>query len=306
MSEIVLTTRNISKKYGSVYVLDNVSLNIGKGQIYGLVGKNGAGKTTLMRLICGQSRPTSGTLALFGRSSRNLSESRTRIGCMIETPAFYPNLSARKNLKIHCMKKGLPDAGHIDELLSVVGLSDAGSKKFSQFSLGMKERLGLALALMGNPEMLILDEPINGLDPLGISRVRELILKLNKERGMTILISSHILKELTSVATHYGFIDKGRLIEELSAGELDTRCKDAVSVKVDNTEKACAVLENICGCRNYKVFPDSVIRCYDRIEHPEQLSQELSENGIKIYSLITEGKDLEDYFISLLGGESCA
>jgi ABC-2 type transport system ATP-binding protein len=302
MSEIVLSTHGLSKKYGAAYALNDVSLTLERGQIYGLVGKNGAGKTTLMRLICGQSRPTSGTLNLFGGKTHNLSETRTRIGCMIETPAFYPNLSARKNLKIYCMKKGLPSAGHIDELLSFVGLSDAGGKRFSAFSLGMKERLGLALALLGDPELLILDEPTNGLDPIGISQVRELLLRLNKERGVTIAISSHILKELGSIATHFGFIDHGNLIEQISAPELYARCKDALCIKVDTTEKAVAVLESICGCHNYKIFPQNIIRCYDQVEHSEHINKELAENGVQVYSLTQEGKDLEEYFIELLGG----
>lgn len=302
MSKIVLSTKELSKKYGFSYALNGVSLTLEKGQIYGLVGRNGAGKTSLMRLICGQSRPTSGTLELFNQKEPNLLEARTRIGCMIETPEFYPNLSAKKNLKIYCMKKGLPVTQHIDELLSLVGLEEAGNKEFSQLSLGMKERLGLAFALMGKPDLLVLDEPIKGLDPLGVSLIRELIIKLNKERGTTILISSNILKELSSIATHYGFIDGGRLIEEVSAGDLHSRCKESVALRVDNVEKACAVLENICSCRDYKIFPDNTIRCYDQAMRPEQVNRELSENGVYVYSIIPEGKDLEDYFISLLGG----
>jgi ABC-2 type transport system ATP-binding protein len=307
MSDIVISTHKLSKNYGSSHALKNISLTVERGQIYGLVGKNGAGKTTLMRLICGQSLPSSGTLELFGNGDKSgFREARTRIGCIIETPAFYPNLSAKKNLKIYCMKKGLPVTGQIDALLTFVGLSDTGRKRFSQFSLGMKARLGLALALLGNPELLVLDEPTNGLDPIGISQIRELILKLNKERGVTILVSSHILKELGAIATHYGFINRGEMIEQLGAKELVARCKDALAIKVGNTEKACAVLENICGCKDYKILPNNTILCYDGIEHPEQLNRELAENGVEVYSLIQEGKDLEDYFIELLGGKGNA
>lgn len=290
MSETVLSTHGLSKKYGFSSAVSDVSMTLEAGQIYGLVGRNGAGKTTLMRLVCGQSLPTSGTLELFGRTAPDLTEARTRIGCMIDTPAFYPNLSAKKNLKIYCMRKGLPVTRHIDEMLSFVGLEDAGNKEFFQFSLGMKERLGLAFALMGSPDLLVLDEPIKGLDPLGVSRIRELVVKLNKERGTTVLISSNILKELASVATCYGFIDKGRLIEEVSTKELHARCKDWVTVEVDNIEKACAVLENICGCEDYKVFPDNTIRCYDRAVRAEQVNRALSENGVCVYSITSGGK----------------
>lgn len=301
MSENIVATNGLSKKYSSSFALMDCSLTIEKGQIYGLVGKNGAGKTTLMRLICGQSHPTSGSLSLFGNSdSRKLEESRTRIGCVIESPTFYPNLSAKKNLKIYCMKKGIPITEELDELLEFVGLSDTGRKKFSQFSLGMKERLGIARALLGRPEFLVLDEPTNGLDPIGISQIRDLILKLNQEQGVTILISSHILKELSSVATHYGFIDNGILIEQISAKELEAQSKSALVIKVSNTAKASTVLD-ICGYKNYKVFPKNIIRCYDQVDHPEQINRELNENGVDVYSLTEERKDLEDYFMSLLG-----
>ncbi|MFF2910642.1 ATP-binding cassette domain-containing protein [Paenibacillus sp. NPDC057934] len=306
MSENIVATNGLSKKYSSSFALMDCSLNIEKGQIYGLVGKNGAGKTTLMRLICGQSYPTSGSLSLFGNGdSRKLEESRTRIGCVIESPTFYPNLSAKKNLKIYCMKKGIPITGELDELLEFVGLSDTGRKKFSQFSLGMKERLGIARALLGKPEFLVLDEPTNGLDPLGISQIRDLILKLNQEQGVTILISSHILKELSSVATHYGFIDNGILIEQISAKELEAQSKGALVIKVSNTAKASTVLD-ICGYKNYKVFPQNIIRCYDQVDHPEQMNRELNENGVDVFSLTEERKDLEDYFMSLLGERSNA
>ncbi|MDR0380885.1 MAG: ABC transporter ATP-binding protein [Oscillospiraceae bacterium] len=301
MGEIVLSACGLSKKYGLSYALDDVSIEIERGQIFGLVGKNGAGKTTLMRVVCGQSTLFSGSVGLFGHSGkRGLAEARTRVGFMIEAPAFYPKLSARENLKIYCMKRGLPVSENLDGLLASVGLPGVGGKRYSEFSLGMKERLGLALAILGDPELLVLDEPTNGLDPIGISQVRELILRLNRERGVTVLISSHILKELSSVATHFGFIHNGRLIEQLSSKELHARCSDALSLTVDDVEKACAVLENICGCRNYKIFPHNTIRCYDGAVRPELLNRELNENGVGVSSLMREGKDLEAYFIGLL------
>ena len=305
MDEVILSTKNLSKRYGSAYALKDCTLTVKKGQIYGLVGRNGAGKTTLMRLVCGQSPFSNGEISLFGSTvESSLIENRKRIGCMIEAPAFYPNFSARKNLKLYCMKKGIPNDGQIDEVLRFVGLADTGRKPFSQFSLGMKERLGLALALIGNPEFLVLDEPTNGLDPIGIAEIRELILKLNREKNVTVLLSSHILREMSMIATHYGFIERGRLITELSAAELAEKCKESIAIRVNDTAKAAAVLERFCGCKNYRVLNDSMIQIYENIEHPEQINRELAENGILVYSISNEGKDLEKFFLDLVGEES--
>lgn len=303
MGEAILQTLSLSKRYDASFVLKDCSITIERGQIYGLVGKNGAGKTTLMRLICGQSNPSSGRVWLFGSSDPStLVESRTRIGCMIESPAFYPNFSARKNLKIYCMKKGIPENGQIDEILDFVGLGDAGRKRYSQFSLGMKQRLGLALALLGNPEILVLDEPTNGLDPIGIAQMREMIVKLNREKNVTVLLSSHILKEMSMVATNYAFIDRGQILAELSASELMERCRDAVAIRVSDTARACAILEQVCGCKEYRVLAQGEILCYDGVDHPEQLNRELVENGVEVFSLSHEGRDLEKFFIDLIKG----
>lgn len=303
MSEVILQTNELSKIYGNTAALKKCSLNIERGQIYGLVGKNGAGKTTFMRLVCGQSAPTYGSICLFGAAGqKSIQENRVRIGCMLETPAFFPNCSAKKNLKIYCMKKGLPDNGHVDRLLELVGLENARNKKFSQFSLGMKQRLGLALAMLGNPEFLILDEPVNGLDPIGIVQIRELLVKLNQEKGVTILISSHLLKELSTIATHYGFIDRGKLIREVSAKALQQECRNVMRLQVSEPSRACAVLEKICGLTSYKVLPENVIECYELLDHPEQVNRELITNGIEVFSLSVQGKDLEEYFLEMLGG----
>lgn len=303
MGEVILETRGLSKRYGSSFALRDCSITIQRGQIYGLVGKNGAGKTTLMRLICGQSMPASGTLALFGGSgSRALTEGRTRLGCMIEAPALYPNLSAEKNLRICGMKKGIPETRRFGELLQAVGLLDTGRMPVSQFSLGMKQRLGLALALLGDPEFLVLDEPVNGLDPIGVAEMREIIIKLNREWNVTILLSSHILQEMSLVATCYGFIDQGRILKQISAAELADQCRDAVSLRVSDTERTCAVLERLCGCRSYRVLAEGRILCYDGADHPEQLNRELVENGVEVYSLSDEGRDLEKFFLDLVEG----
>lgn len=301
MTNEVLKTQNLSKKYNSSFAVKDCSITIKQGQIYGLVGKNGAGKTTLMRLICGQSKQTSGNLYLFGNNSKkSLVESRTRIGCMIETPSFYPDLSAKKNLMIYSMKKGIPIDNRIDEILEFVGLSYVKEKPFSKFSLGMKERLGIALALLGNPEFLVLDEPTNGLDPVGIAEIRNLILRLNEEKNITVLLSSHILKEMSMVATYYGFIDKGKIIKELSREELMEKCREALLIEVNNPQSACVILEQFCNCKNYQIINERLIKCYDNVEHPEQINQELVENGLSVYSISSMGKNLEDYFIELL------
>ncbi|WP_042350921.1 ATP-binding cassette domain-containing protein [Bacillus massiliigorillae] len=303
MSEIILQTDKLSKRYGNTNTLKECSLRIERGQIYGLVGKNGAGKTTFMRLICGQSIPSSGSINLFGETGqKGIQKSRVRIGCMLETPAFFPDCSAKKNLKIYCMKKGLPDHGHVDELLDFVGLGDVKDKNFKQFSLGMKQRLGLALALLGYPEFLILDEPINGLDPIGIIQIRDLLVKLNQEKGVTILISSHLLKELSTIATHYGFINRGILIGEISAKKLQQECQNVMRLKVNEPSRACAVLENICGLKNYKILPGNIIECYELLEDPEQINRELITNGIEVFSISIQGKDLEEYFLDMLRG----
>ncbi|GAA3410668.1 ABC transporter ATP-binding protein [Paenibacillus hodogayensis] len=303
MSEAILQTMGLAKVYRNTAALQDCSLRVERGQIYGLVGKNGAGKTTLMRLICGQSLPTAGKLSLFGgESKKEIQENRTRIGYMLETPAFFPNFSARKNLDIYCIKKGLPNNGQIDRLLKLVGLEHTKDKKFSHFSLGMKQRLGLALAMLGDPEMLILDEPVNGLDPVGIVQIREILVRLNQEKGVTILISSHLLKELSSIATHYGFIDKGKLIREVSSSTLQQECQNVLRLKVSDPSRACAVLEKICGITKYKVLPGNSIECYELMDHPEQVNRELVTNGIDVYSLTLEGKDLEEYFLDMLGG----
>lgn len=301
MAEVILETRKLSKRYGLAYALEDCSFQVERGQIYGLVGRNGAGKTTLMRLICGHSRPTSGVLTLFGSGDgKSLTENRRRLGCMVAATAFYPECSARDNLKIFCMKRGLPENGRIAETLELVGLSGTDGKPFSKFSVGMKQRLGLAAALVTEPELLVLDEPMNGVDPVGIAEMRELFLRLNREKNVTILISSHILKELQAIATCYGFLEQGKFLKRLGAAELAEQCSDAISFRVSDTEKASIVLEQICGCTRYKVLQDGEILCYDNAEHPEQLNRELLENGVEVYQMMHKAGDLEKFFLELV------
>lgn len=303
MPDLVLHTNELCKKYGNKFAVDHVSINIRKSNIYGLVGRNGAGKTTLLRLISGLSPKTSGNIELFGESSESgLGRARSKTGCIIETPNFFPYLSAKKNLEYYRIQRGIAQKESIDKLLCLTGLSDCGNKKFKNFSLGMKQRLGLALALLGNPELLLLDEPINGLDPMGIVQFREILKKLNIEKGTTILISSHILGELSQIATYYGFIHNGRLIKEISSEDMVGKCRQYVSIRVDNTEKASQIIKNMLNCSDFEILSNNEIRIYKYIDTPEIMNKILVEDGIMVFSLNVMGESLESYYISLIGG----
>lgn len=303
MTETVIRTQNISKKYRNKFAVDNVNINIKQGDIYGLVGKNGAGKTTLLKMISGLSLPNSGKLEIFGQTSEaDLNKARSRTGCVIESPNFYPYLSARKNLEYYRIQRGIPGKECVERALKNVGLTDIGNKKFKNFSLGMKQRLGLALAIMGSPDLLILDEPINGLDPIGIVEFREILKKLNRERNTTILISSHILGELSQLATTYGFIDDGRLIQEISSKDIEEKCRHHLLVKVNDTGKASVIIEKELDCTDYNVLNDNKIRIYKFVDTPETVTQALVENGVMVSAVNQCGANLEDYFIDLIGG----
>lgn len=305
MSELILRTQELTRRYGRTLALDRASLSVEKGQILGLVGRNGAGKTTLIRLISGQSRPTSGELTLFGASSpAALDRARSRTGVMVETPAFYPYLTAQQNLEYYRIQRGIPGRSRVDEALELVRLTGAGKKKFKTFSLGMKQRLGLALALMNQPEFLLLDEPINGLDPEGIVEFRELLLRLNRERQTTILISSHILSELSALATHYAFIDRGRMLETVSAADLRERCRDCLELRVDDAARAARVLEEQLGTRDFEVLPQERLRLYAFLDHPQTVNRVLIEEGVGLISAQQKDSNLEDYFLSLIDGHS--
>ena len=303
MSELILQTRDLTRRYGHTLALDHAALSVEKGQIFGLVGRNGAGKTTLIRLISGQSHPTAGEVTLFGASTpAALARARSRTGAMVEIPSFYPYLTARQNLEYYRIQRGIPGKECVDEALEQVRLTDTGKKKFKTFSLGMKQRLGLALALMNHPEFLLLDEPINGLDPEGIVELRNLLLDLNRERETTILISSHILSELENLATHYGFIDNGRMLEQISAKALKEKCRACLELAVDSAPAAARALEQGMGARDYEVLPDNIIRLYCHLDEPARVTQLLVENGVALRSIEQKGANLEDYFLSLIGG----
>ena len=297
----VLQTSNLTKKYKKQIALNNVNINIKKGDIYGLIGKNGAGKTTLMKIVCGLIHSTHGEIKLF--ESTDLNKQRKRIGCVIEQPVIYPLMTAREILTYYNKLLGISDYSNIDDLLELVGLENAGSKKTKNFSLGMKQRLSIAISLIGNPDFLILDEPINGLDPSGILEIRELLLKLNYERDITILISSHILGELTKVTTKYGIIKDGNLIDEFESKDLEIRCKRYISLKVDDIDKATYIIKNNIKSTDYKVFNENRIHIYDYLDKPEEVNKELVKNGVLVSHIALEGDDIEDYFIRKMGGE---
>ena len=303
MNEYVLKTTQLSKKYQNKMAVNKVDLAIKKGSIYGFIGQNGAGKSTLIRLITGLAFPTTGTFELFGEDNeRELNEARKRIGTIIEGPALYPNMTAAENLETHRLLKGIPGKECVKRTLTLVGLHDTGRKKAKNFSLGMKQRLGLGIALLGDPEFLILDEPINGLDPMGVVEIRELLKKLNQEYGITILISSHILSELHLLATHYGIIHDGELLEQLTAKELNEKCQHYLHIKVDNPDKAASVIESKLQTNSFEVMPDGVIKLFGFVDVPGKVSQVLTKEGLIIEQFMPLGEDLEAYFTKRIGG----
>ncbi len=300
MKNIVLKTNELTKKYKNFIALDKVNLTIEKGDIYGLIGRNGAGKTTLMKIISTLSSKTDGEFELFECNNKNASEVKRRIGCLIENPAFYPNMSAYDNLKYYAIQKGIVDINQINEALKLVGLENVKKKKFKNFSLGMKQRLAIALAVMDHPDFIILDEPINGLDPIGISDLRNTFKTLNEQRGITILISSHILSELYALATKFCIIEHGKVIKELTKEELDLECSKCICIKTDDTKKAAIILEKELKTTNYKVIDQREIRLYDYLDHANQVNKALATNDVNVMSIIETGISLEDYFITIL------
>ncbi|MDP4090054.1 MAG: ATP-binding cassette domain-containing protein [Bacillota bacterium] len=303
MKDVILQTCGLGKTYSRFNALEDINMTIRKGQIYGFIGQNGAGKTTLLRIITGLASKSRGSLEIFGeREERKIELARRRIGCIIDTPVFYPDKTAWANLEIDRIQKGIPGRECIEKVLAMAGLRDTGKKKVRNFSLGMKQRLGIAMALLGDPELLILDEPINGLDPMGIVEIREMLRKLNVEYGVTILISSHILSELYQLATCYGIIHGGRLIQQITAAELSSHCKKFLYIKVDDAAKATVVIDKILNTTNYKVMPDNVIRLYDYLERSGKVSTALALEGVAVEQIVPMGDDLETYFSKVVGG----
>lgn len=301
--EYVLTTSALSKTYRKFEALKDLTMHIPKGAIYGFVGRSGAGKTTLIRVICGLQEPTSGEYAIYGISNkdRQIAKSRQRMGAVVETPSIYLDMTAEDNLKQQALVLGLPNYESIPEILKLVGLENTGKKKARNFSLGMKQRLGIAVALIGNPDFIVLDEPINGLDPQGIVEIRELILKLNREHGITVLISSHILGELSKLATHYGFIEKGHIVKEISADELEAVCRKCVKVEVSDTKALIRVLDRMK--KDYEVLSATEANIFDDIILSE-LVMELAKENCNLIHSHEQDESLETYFINLVGGDA--
>ncbi|MCI9112507.1 MAG: ATP-binding cassette domain-containing protein [Eubacterium sp.] len=299
--EYVLKTNALCKNYRHFKALNGLSMSVPKGAIYGFVGKNGAGKTTLIRLICGLQEPSSGDYTIYGRknNAKDIVKSRRRMGAVVETPSIYLDMTATDNLKQQYRILGLPSFDGLNEILELVGLENTGKKKAKNFSLGMRQRLGIAIALVGDPDFLVLDEPVNGLDPQGIIEIRELILKINREKQITVLISSHILDELSRLATHYGFIDAGRIIKEISAEDLESACRKCIRMEVTNTTALAHVLDEMQI--EYKVLSSTTADVYAKV-NVTHLTNALSAMNCEVLSMQDKDESLESYYVNLVGG----
>ena len=300
MREVILKTTKLLKRYGNFTALDNADMTVYRGDIYGLIGRNGAGKTTAMKIVTGLTEQSSGEYEIFGKTGKDAENEKRRIGCLIENPAFFGNLTAYQNLRYYCYQKGITDLKQIEDALKLVHLSDVGNKKFRKFSLGMKQRLGIAFAVMDNPDLIILDEPINGLDPIGISELRDTFRRLNSERGITIVISSHILSELYAVANRFLIIDNGKVLKEVTKQELDLECSRGVVLKTNDTKHAATLLEDKLKISDYKVIDSGEIRIYDESAKPDEIGRILIQNNLGISGIFESGVSLEDYFKQLV------
>lgn len=298
--DTVIETRGLTKRYGDFAALDGVGVSVRRGEIFGLVGDNGAGKTTLFKLLCGLAFPSGGEMRLFGEHAQaDLERQRSRVGAIIEQPGFYPNLSVEKNIEYYRIQKGVPGKQVVSELLELMRLTHAKRRACKNLSMGMKQRLGLAMALLGEPEILILDEPITGLDPSGIVEIRALLQRLNRERGITIVLSSHNLAELEQLATTYAFMSHGRILEQVSAERLVARCADCIDIAVSDAERYTALFEKSFGQTRYQVLPDKTVRIFDPQQSIEAYSALASEQGMGIFKLERHRMSLEQYYLDL-------
>lgn len=305
--ETVLSTRDLSKKYKSNLAVDGVCINVNKGDVYGLIGRNGAGKTTILKMISGFIRPTAGGFSLFGISNTAMDRSDVlrKVGTLIEAPGIHLSMTAYENIEMKCICGGIEyDEKYIMDLLSLVGLASVAKKRTGGFSLGMKQRLGIALALVGEPELLVLDEPINGLDPQGIAEVREILYRLHDERGITIVVSSHILEELSKIVTHYGIIDHGKIIKEITRDELEYECSDRVEIAIDEPERALSVLKAM-GYGSAAISGGRVVIKEGINETPDMVAG-LCREGLPPRTVEIKGRTLEAFYLDLVGGEDRA
>lgn len=305
--EYLLSTENLVKQFKKYKAVNEVNLHIRKGDIYGFIGRNGAGKTTFLKMISGLSHPTSGEITMFGCKGNQLYEQNVfgRVGTLIEAPGIYPKLSAYDNMLLRCKMLGIKDNHKIDELLELMGLQAAAKKKTKTFSLGMKQRLGIALALLGDPELLVLDEPINGLDPQGIVEMRNILKDLNEKRGITIIISSHILEELNKVATVFGVIHEGRLLKEFTMEEFDANSAEYIAIKVDDVQKAKAVLSDM-GIRQCDIIDQETLTVSEQLQESSKIASTLLNHGIVLKSINVEKPSLEELYFELTGGATNA
>lgn len=300
--EYILETKGLTKVYGHKEAAKDVDLHIREGQIYGLIGRNGAGKTTIMRMISGLSIPTSGSYSLFGKTGYAMSRLLKNVGVLIEYPGLYPKLSAYENLKIKCIGMGIRPKGYVEKLLKVIGLENTDMKKpAGSYSLGMRQRLGIGLALVGDPKILILDEPINGLDPQGIAEIRQMLLELRDEKGITIMISSHILDELAKVADCFGIINEGRMLDEFSAEELHRRCGQYVMVRTDNHDMALRTLKSL-GIEEVETEADGMLRIAGHLDDTIRISKAIVEAGVGLQEIRLQSLSLEDYYLGVTAG----
>ncbi len=297
----LLSTNGLTKQFGRHKAVDAVDLHVRQGDIYGLIGRNGAGKTTILKMISGLAAPTAGDFSLFGKTGKQAAPCMSRIGTLIEAPGLYLNMTAEENLKMKCLAMGIQEEDTVSRLLKIAGLSQAGKKKVRNYSLGMKQRLGIALALVGNPDLVILDEPINGLDPQGIAEIRETLYYLNREHQITFLISSHILEELSKICTRYGIIHDGVLLQELDRQELLARCSERIELKTSDTKGACTVLEEM-GIVQYKVVDSQTIHILERLNDSGEITMALAKRQIQTLGITVKNEALEDYYLNLTGG----
>ena len=300
MQETILSAKNLTKKYRDFTALENVDITVYKGDIFGLIGRNGAGKTTLLKILSGLTNCTSGEYSVFSKSGEDLRRQRRRIGCLIEEPAFFKNMTARQNLKYYCLQKGITDLSQIDKVLETISLTDSGNKKFKDFSMGMKQRLGIAFALLDNPDLVILDEPINGIDPIAVSELRDTFFRLNREKEVTLIVSSHILSELYAIANRFLIIDKGKVIKDLTKDELDAECTLCTVLRTDNVNRAVTLLEDKLGVTEFDVTDKEEIRITQPEIKPMLITKTLVENGIGVGAIYESGLSLEDYFKKIL------
>lgn len=299
----VIELKNLSKNYGKATVVDNFSLNVEKGHICGLIGPNGAGKTTIMKMMAGLASPTSGEIGFFGKND-NLDLSRKRMAFMLEAPIIDKSMNARQNMEYVRYVKGVADKKKIDEMLDFVGLHDVGKKAAGKFSLGMTQRLGIAMALLTEPEIMVLDEPVNGLDPEGIVEIRLMLKKLSEEKNVTIIISSHILSELSELCTDFSIINHGRRIENLSRDELMAKCRSYYAIRTNDINRTAAVIEDKLGTKQYKVIHGDEIRLFDFLDNIEKVSKTITDNGLILTKFISEGESLEEFYLSKVGAEN--